>query len=100
VGEFVFFGLGAEAQFIYVVDDFPQVVAAVYLVLDLSEYLTDFIFNGVGATGLLFEPMQVGTACGLQSPADHRQSELCYGQVYRLKSWEQPNSPIGTVHQG
>ena len=42
------------------IDDFAQVVAALDLVLDLAEDLTDFVFDGVRAGGFLFEAMQVG----------------------------------------
>ena len=52
--------LRAEAQLIDVVNDFPQVVPALYLVLDLAKNLTDFVFDGVRASGLLLEPGQVG----------------------------------------
>ena len=47
VGQFVLLGLGAETQFVDMVDDFAQVVAALDLVLDLPEDLPDFVFDGV-----------------------------------------------------
>jgi len=56
----VLLGLGAEVQLVDVVDDLAQVVAALNLVLDLAEYLSDFVFDGVGAAGLLLEAVQVG----------------------------------------
>ena len=43
--------MGAEAEFVYPVDDLPQVVAALYLVFKLAENLTDFVFDGCGALG-------------------------------------------------
>jgi len=43
----VLLGLRAKAQFVDVVDDFAQVVAAVDLILDLSEDLADLVFDGV-----------------------------------------------------
>jgi hypothetical protein len=58
--EFVLLGLGAEAQFVDVVDDLAQVVAALNLVLDLAEDFSNFVFDGVWAGGLLLEGMQVG----------------------------------------
>ena len=53
-------GLRAEAQFVDVVDDLAQGVAALNLVLDLAEYLADLVFDGVRAGGLLLEAVQVG----------------------------------------
>jgi len=55
----VLFGLRAEAQFVDVVDDLAQVVAAVDLVLDLAEDFADLVFDGVRAIRFLFEAMQV-----------------------------------------
>jgi len=60
VRQFVLFGLRAKAEFVDVVDDFAQVVAAVDLVLDLAEYLADLVFDGVRAIGFLLEAVQVG----------------------------------------
>jgi hypothetical protein len=51
----VLFGLRAEAQLVNVVDDFAEVVAALNLVFDFAEDFTDFVFDGVGAAGLLLE---------------------------------------------
>ena len=59
-------GLGAEAQFIDVVDNLAQVVAALNLVLDLTEYLPNLVFDGVRAARLLLEAVQVGK----ELPAD------------------------------
>ena len=42
------------------VDDVPQDVAALDLVLDLPEYLADLVLDGVGAGGLLLEAVEVG----------------------------------------
>ena len=53
-------GLRAEAQFVDVVDDLAQVVAALNLVLDLAEDFADLVFDGVRAAGLLLEAVQVG----------------------------------------
>ena len=52
--------LRAEAQFVDVVDDLAQVVAAGDLVLDLAEDLADLVFDGVRPAGLLLEAVQVG----------------------------------------
>jgi uncharacterized protein with PhoU and TrkA domain len=60
VREFVLLGLRAEAQFVDVVDDLAQVVAALDLVLDLAEDLADLVFDGVRPAGLLLEAVQVG----------------------------------------
>ena len=60
VGQFVFLSLGTEVQLVNLVDDLAQVVAALNLVLDLSKYLPNLVFNGVGAARLLLEAVQVG----------------------------------------
>ncbi len=60
VRELVLLGLRAEAQFVDVVDDLAQVVAAVDLVFDLAEDLPDLVFDGVRPAGLLLEAVQVG----------------------------------------
>ena len=49
VREFVLLGLRTEPQFVDMVDDLPQVVARLNLVFDLSENLTDLVFDGVWA---------------------------------------------------
>ncbi len=53
------FRLGAKAQFVNVVDDLAQVVAALDLILNLAENLPDFVFDGVRAAGLFLEPLQI-----------------------------------------
>jgi len=45
----VLFGLGAEAELVDVVDDFAEIVAARYFVLDFAEDFADFVFDGIGA---------------------------------------------------
>ena len=60
VRQLVLLGLRAEAQFVDVVDDLAQVVAALDLVLDLAEDLADLVFDGVRPGGLLLEAVQVG----------------------------------------
>ena len=60
VGQLVLFGLRAEPQFVDVVDDLAQVVAAVDLVFDLAEDFPDLVFDGVRPAGLLLEAVQVG----------------------------------------
>jgi uncharacterized protein with PhoU and TrkA domain len=52
----VLLGLRAEAQFVDVVDDLAQVVAAVDLVLDLAEDLADLVFDGVRPAGRCLKP--------------------------------------------
>jgi len=56
----MFFRLRTEAQFVDVVDDVAQAVAAVNLVLDLPENLADFVLDGVRPGRLLLEAVQVG----------------------------------------
>jgi hypothetical protein len=56
----VLLGLRAEAQLVDVVDDLAEVVAALDLVLDLTEDFADFVFNGVRPAGLLLEAVEVG----------------------------------------
>jgi len=51
--------LRTKAQFVNVVEDFAQIVAALNFVLDLAENLSDFVFNGVRPACLLFEALQV-----------------------------------------
>jgi len=53
-------GLRAEAQFIDVVDDLAQVVAALYLALDFAENLADLVLERVRAGRLLLETVQIG----------------------------------------
>ena len=52
--------LRAELQFVDVVDDLAQVVAAVDLVLDLTEDLADLVLDGVRPSRPLLEAVQVG----------------------------------------
>jgi len=59
VGKLVLLGLRAEAEFVDVIDDLAQVVAALDLVLDLPEDLPDFVFDGVRPAGLLLETVKV-----------------------------------------
>ena len=60
MGELVLLTLGAEAQLVDVVDDLAQVVAALDLILDLTEYLANLVFDRVRSARLLLETMQVG----------------------------------------
>ena len=60
MGELVLLGLRAEAQFVDVVDDLAQVVAALNLVLNLAEDFADLVFDGVRPGRLLLEAVQVG----------------------------------------
>ena len=59
VGQFILFRLGLEAQFVDVVDDLPQVVAALDAVFDLAEDLANLVFDGVRPGGFLLEGVQV-----------------------------------------
>ena len=58
--ELVLLGLGCKAEFVDVVDDLAEIVAALNAVLNLAEDFTDLISDGVRAGGLLLEPVQVG----------------------------------------
>ena len=60
VGQLVLFLLRTEPQFVDVVDDLAEVVAAGDLVLDLAEDLADLVLDGVRPAGLLLEAVQVG----------------------------------------
>ena len=65
-GEFVLFDLRAEAQFVDVVDDVAQGVAAADLVLDLAEDLADLVLDGVRPARALLEAVQIGEELALQ----------------------------------
>lgn len=54
------FGLGAEAEFVDVVDDFAEVVAASDAVFEFAEDFADFVFDGAGAGGFLLEGVEIG----------------------------------------
>jgi len=54
----VLLGLRAEAQFVDMVDDFAQVVAALNLVLDFTENLADLVLDGVRSACPLLEAVQ------------------------------------------
>jgi hypothetical protein len=58
--QFVLLGLRPEPEFVDVVDDLAQVVAALNPVLDLPEDLPNLVFDGVRAGGPLLESVQVG----------------------------------------
>lgn len=58
-------GLRAEAQFVDVIDDLAQVVAAGDPVLDLAEDLPDFVFDRIRPAGLLREAVQLGKEIGI-----------------------------------
>ena len=60
VRQLVLFGLRAEAQFVNVVDDLAQVVAAVDLVFDLAKDFANLVLEGIRPAGLLLETVQVG----------------------------------------
>ena len=52
--------LGTELQFVDMVDDLPQVVARLNLVLDFAENFTDLVFDRIRSRRLLLEAVQVG----------------------------------------
>jgi len=47
-------------EFVHVVDDFPEIVAALDLVADFPEDFTDLVFDRVRPSGPLLEAVQVG----------------------------------------
>src|SRR6266568_18600 len=53
-------GLRAEAQFVYVVDDLAEVVAALDLVFDLAKDFANLVFDGVRPAGLLRKTVKIG----------------------------------------
>jgi hypothetical protein len=53
VGQLVLLGSASGSQFVDVVDDLAQVVAAGDLVFDLAEDLADLVFDGVRSGGPL-----------------------------------------------
>ena len=69
------FGLGAKTKLINVVDDVPKIIAAVYPVLDLAEYLANLVFNGIRTIGFLLETVQVG-----KEPKIDKLSKIVTGQ--------------------
>ena len=52
--------MGAKFQAIRQIDDLAQIMAALNLVFDFTEYLPDFILNRVRPVGLGLEQLQVG----------------------------------------
>jgi uncharacterized protein with PhoU and TrkA domain len=86
----VLLGLRAEAQFVDVVDDLAQVVAALDLVLDLAEDLADLVFDGVRPAGLLLEAVQVGE----ELPVDEV-AQVVAGQGLLWSSL--PSLPLGAA---
>jgi len=66
----VLLGLGAEAQFVDVVDDLAQIVAALDAVFDLPENLPDLVFNRVRPARALLEPVQVGEELAVDEIAE------------------------------
>ena len=58
-------GLRSKAEFVDVVDDLAQVVAALDAVLYLAEDLADLVFDGVRAAGLLLETVEIGEELGV-----------------------------------
>jgi hypothetical protein len=60
MGKLVLLRLGAEPEFINVINDLPQIVAALDPVLDLAEDFPDLVFDGVRPGCLGLEAVQVG----------------------------------------
>jgi len=55
----VLFGLRAKSQLVDMVDDFAQIVAALYLVLKLGKDLPDLVIDRVRPRGPLRKSLQV-----------------------------------------
>ena len=61
VREFVLLGLGGKAEFVDVVDDLAEVVAALDAVLYLAKDFADFVFDGIRLiAGLGLEAVEIG----------------------------------------
>jgi len=60
VGEFVLPDLRAEAEFVDVVDDFAQIVAALDAALNLHEDFANLVFDGIRSGRALLKPHEVG----------------------------------------
>ena len=54
------FGLRAEVEFVDVVDDLAQVVAALDFVFNFPKDFADLVFDSVGPAGFLLETVQIG----------------------------------------
>ena len=65
VREFMLLCLGRKAEFVDVVDDLSQVVAALDAVLYLAEDFADLVFDGVRAGGLGLEAVEVREELGV-----------------------------------
>ena len=101
VRELVLLGLRAEAQFVDVVDDLAQVVAALNLVLDLAEDFADLVFDGVRAGGLLLEAVQVGEELAVDEVAEVVAGQgLVVVDLAVLVLWARPSSPSGRACRG
>ena len=99
VRQLVLLGLRAEAQFVNVVDDLAQVVAALDLVLDLPEDLPDLVFDGVRPAGLLLEAVQVGKELLIDEVAQVVAGQgLVVVELAVLALWRGPGFPaVGFV---
>ena len=68
--QLVLLGLRAEAQFVNVVNDLAQVVAALNLVLNLAENFANLVFDGVRPGGPLLEAVQIGKQLAVDEIAE------------------------------
>lgn len=59
VAHFVLFGASLELELVHKVDDFPEVITGLELVLELAEDLPDLVFDGVRAFGVLLELLEI-----------------------------------------
>jgi hypothetical protein len=101
VRELVLLGLRTEAQFVDVVDDLAQVVAALDLVLDLAEDFPDLVLDGIRPAGLLLETMQIRKQLESDEVAEiTRPSSPCCDRVCRLYLSVRPSFPIGSLCPG
>lgn len=80
-------GLGGKTEFVDVVDDLAQVVAALDAVLDLAKDFADLVFEGVRSGGLGLEPVQVGEELGVDEldevVAGHRTVVVDFAILFR-----------------
>ena len=65
VRELMLLGLRGKAEFVDVVDDLAQIVAALDAVLDLAEDFANLVFEGIRSGGLGLEAVQVGEKLGV-----------------------------------
>jgi hypothetical protein len=88
------FSLRAKTQFVNVVNNIAQIIAALNLVFDLA----NLIFNGIGAGGFLFETLQVGKELRIDKLCQViANPNLVMVKLAVLALGGQPTFPIGSL---